>query len=195
MTYCHDGKTETNKNVFNELTKNLRKASEDIFNNPNFKLRKKSIDTNVSKYQNDLSEITYFLSSIHIPTFNMHFKTMEESNMFKNNIFYYYENARNIFNYLGFYLYDTDLKNQIKEFLQELGKSLRYGDYFNPSGDFLRLCTYNPKIEKAIKKHSLNANINLRNLLIYIKERFPDIDYDKTSKIAFENYKNFHKGN
>ncbi|OVE70002.1 hypothetical protein CCS79_03045 [Clostridium diolis] len=188
LSYSYDGDPQNGKNKLNEVSNKLKSSIEDIINNPNFGIKNTCLDNSDElKQQKDYAQIVMFLEEMHIPTFNIHFQTIRDSNTFRYDILHYYEGIKTVVQSLDFHLYDIEMSRLIEEFVDEISKSLSYSNYFYANGNLLRLEDY--KIEEEFRRHSFDASNKLKDLLKYIKEKFPNIDYNETNKRALEGYK------
>lgn len=186
LSYNFDGNKNLKSNKIKELAIGLKSAIETIINGKSFK-----VDTGMNlsnekiKKQNDYKKLNIFLSNIHIPTFDNNFKLINESNSMVYDIFHYFEGIKAFITSIDFYFYDEELKNNILEFYEYLNCMLSYGNYFKDyNGKAVRLNTYSGKVELKFRRDAGMAMDKMKNLLDYIKSKYPKIDFNETNKLA-----------
>jgi hypothetical protein len=194
---------KTDKNGKSQLTQVLKEALKMIIeNNPLKPHLKKYIDPELKKRKLDVDSLNKLLSSIHIETFD--YFLYEAPSLIIGEIFYYQESFNSVYNASSFHIYDEKLFNLIKEFQKNLNEVLSYGHNYLPTQIVNRykfqLPDYNSNPENFEKVYGeLNYLSNLvdtlskdfKNLLIYIRINYLEIDLVETSNVAYNEYLKF----
>ena len=156
--------------------------------------------TDAIKFQRDAHNIALLLSTIHIPTFIDFLNGLPHS--FPDQIFFYWEGFRGLLDGGLFYLYDTELDNDVRQLATAWATTLshpeRYdsphqGDIyiFNTPGDLIRPGAPESawgRIDSA--RHSAHAAF--QRILGRIRADYLDVDLLATSQTAIAEYSAFH---
>ena len=156
-----------------------------------------------SEYQlkraRDVKKIEALFSNFNIEIFDNYVENMPA--VLFDSIFPFWESFRALFMSNKFHLYDQQTFRKIDEFVTLWAKSLNHGDiyYKVPHSRFYRLNTHGdiferPEDEKEMYvclKEILKLKKKCRALIIYLRERYYDIDFDELSDKAFENNKKY----
>ncbi|CAL2083174.1 conserved hypothetical protein [Tenacibaculum dicentrarchi] len=172
------------------LTSILKTGIESIINlNPS---KPYKIENNSVKRDRDIVILNQFLSSIHIETIDIFIQNLPT--MIKNDMFFYFDLVRKLFESSNFFIYDDDLKIKLYNFYKNWISIIRYDNLFT-SNNFNKDLILNLKFDVFEKKQdeldfkkmtvkSSEINVTFKELLDYIKKNYLIVDIEKNSELA-----------
>lgn len=159
---------------------------------------KKTITPEQRKRKIDVTNLKLALNTIHIPTFDNF--TEELPDIIIARIFYFKDCFNIVTDSNTFHIYDQELLNKLLKFKETWNKSLSFAHNYGPDGFGKNYKFYipldifpSPQAEKdygTIVKIRSELQKDFKELLIFVRNNYLEIDLEETSKTAFDAYKN-----
>jgi hypothetical protein len=153
------------------------------------------------KREKDIANLKILMSCIHIPTFDL-FAT-ELPDRIVERIFFFWYSFEGNYDSNTFHIYDKTLSEKLKDFRISWGNSLSYGHLFHISGNTKYYHLYLPmdvfteeKSEESfneLTKETLKLREIFKELIIYIRENYLELDLNELSDKAIQNYIDYEK--
>lgn len=157
----------------------------------------KKITPEQRKREIDIKNLKLAFSAIHTPSFD-HF-IEEFPTRIPQRIFFFRDCFTSIVDSSSFFIYDQELSNKINNLKTNWDISLSYGQHYNTEGASRYYDFYTPMdlfpSEQAEKDFNFLVKLrddlfnNFKDLIVYIRQNFLEIDIDETNRNAFESYK------
>lgn len=194
LFYCCNG--ENRKEAIQKLAGNLKGGIKAIIEkNPTKPILVDEVSDEKLRRDRDISTLNDILSTLHIPTllnFIHEDAPQFRSRMLLDMCLIFEETLKR--NYVHFY--DDQLKEQFKQLVQTLDDSLAYNECFYDipnsdrcgfliPGDVFRTDEDERKFQ-LLDDSRIQLYRVLTDFIMYIKERYIEVDIDKTNKIALE---------
>tara|TARA_R110002111_G_scaffold248775_3_gene312595 strand:+ start:2187 stop:3269 length:1083 start_codon:yes stop_codon:yes gene_type:complete len=142
------------------------------------------------KRKRDLHVLQKILRNIHRPTFDRFFHDLTEVNFLCDFEYFWYGLAA-VVNSSSFQFYDPKLKELTLNFCEPLGQA--FSDAALIFGPGPNSVWYTPRSSSSyehdvapILNKMFTAQANLQKLLDYVHENYPEIDFNDTDKLAWE---------
>lgn len=149
------------------------------------------------KREVDIKSLKRALSAIHTPTFD-HF-IEEFPTRIPQKIFYYKDCFTSIVESNSFFIYDQELSTKINKLKADWNLSLSFGQHYNTESSSRYYSFYTPMDLFPSKQAEKDFNFlvdlrdeifnNFKELIVYIRHNFLEIDIEETNRIALESYK------
>ena len=167
-----------------------------IAQKPMKKVDRKKLSPEARKRDIDIANLRWCLKYIHIPTLDYFLEEMP-SRIIKH-IFFYQQGFREVVDSNSFHIYDEKLAALIDELNKNWSISLAYGHQYDPDnlGNYYKYYTPMDTFPSDKSQEEYNFLLKVRedfievfkSFLLYIRSEYLEIDLDKTSKKALENY-------
>ena len=191
-------KSDTNgKNqLLNDLIIELKKIIE---MNPEKSFEKRNISHAEVKRRNDIDSLISALSNIHMPTMDDFIENIPY--MIIGSIFHFWEGFKATVNGSNFHIYDVKANELIRELYVHWNNTLSYGHRYHPArGDKY---IYSSTMDILTREEQKDYNYltrerkklyySYRNFIDFIRSNYIEIDLNKTSTAAIDEYISFHK--
>jgi hypothetical protein len=193
---------KTDNDGKSDLTHKLKMAIETIYKkNPSKPFDKNKKNQNEIKREKDLANLNLLMSCIHVPTFDLFLDGLPDRII--GRIFFFWYTFQANYDSSTFYIYEEQLREKLKEFRIYWDNSLSYGQLFHPSanGKYYHLhlpmdVFTNERTEKEyneLSKISVKLRKIFKELITIIKEQYLEIDLEKLSNKAVQNYIDYQK--
>lgn len=149
----------------------------------------------------DIQNISNLFKQIHIPTIDEFIDEMPYKMI--GRIFWFWEGFRKVFESNSFYIFDEATREHLTNFRISWGKTFNFPMHYNAGQGGKDYFCYipmdrfpNEKSEKdynELESEIYNLKILFRDLLIYIREKYVEIDIDELSDVAIQTYIEFEK--
>jgi hypothetical protein len=153
------------------------------------------------KRKNDIEQLTRFLNSIHIETFDYFISRMPKNIYSK--IFYYEAGVYDLTNSSTFYIYDTKLKEYIDTLIKYWHNLLMSSTYYHqePNGqDYYYKMPADTFVSEDSEKEfhrltklTLDTEKLFKEFICYVRENYVEINLLETNRTAFDDYTQYHK--
>tara|TARA_R110002050_G_scaffold71771_2_gene154347 strand:+ start:5541 stop:6572 length:1032 start_codon:yes stop_codon:yes gene_type:complete len=156
----------------------------------------KKLSPEVKKRNIDLVNLKWCLKYVHIPTLDYFLEEMP-SRIIKQ-IFFYQQGFREVVESNSFHIYEEKLLSLITELNKNWSISLAYGHQYDADrfGNYYKYYTPMDTFQNNKSQEEYNYLLKVRedfidvfkSFLLYIRSEYLEVDLDKTSKMALENY-------
>ena len=192
---------KADKSGQNDLTSKLNIAIDTIIKTNPSKNINSVKDSNGVKKAKDIVMLNKLMQSISIPTFDFFIHEMPDRIL--ERIFFFWFSFHDIYDNNSFHVYDKILSEKLKEFRISWSKCLNYGHLFNTSKDG-KYYVFNLPFDvfpdakteqdfKELTQESLNLEVIFKDLILFIRENYIEVDLDELSEKAWQNYLDYNK--
>lgn len=194
--------SKADKNGKSDLTIKLNTAIETIINkNPAKPTDIKTKNESDIKREKDIANLKILMSCIHIPTFDLFANELPDRIL--ERIFFFWYSFQGNYESNTFHIYDKQLREKTKNLWTSWEKSLSYGNLFRPSNNGKYYILYLPmdiftdeKTEKyynELTKDTFKLREIFKDLIIFIRDNYLEIDLNELSDKAIQNYIDYEK--
>ena len=198
LNFKIDGRYD--KNGKGDLLTKLKKAVDIIIRKePQKPHERKKQSPKEKKKNNDVANLRWLLNTIHIPTMD-HF-IEEIPSIIIDKIFHFWEGFKGVKTNSLFHVYDEEAKNLIDKLFKVWECTLSYSNRYSPStyGDryFFGQPLNRPfdseeqKDWELLQKKKIELNAIFKEFLAFIRVNYLEIDLNKTSQNAIDEYTQF----
>jgi hypothetical protein len=194
---------KSDKNGKGQLTQILKDAIKIIIEkSPKRPHEEKEIKPEERKRELDIENISWILSSIHIPTFDNFLD--EAPDYIPGNIFHYAEGYKSIFRSNTFHIYNEEVLNLLQNIYDNWQLLLSFGHRYDNTGsqNIYKFFFPNNTVDAEYARNDMHMLFekrvdlteNFKELLNNIRTNYLEINLKDTSRIAFEDYLSYQSG-
>lgn len=194
--------SKSDKNGKLDLTSKLTSAIETIIKkNPARPSDSNTKSEKDIKREKDIANLRILMSCIHIPTFDLF--TADLPHRILERIFFFWYSFEGNYDSNTFHIYDKTLNEKLKHLRISWGNSLSYGQLFHASGSSKYYNLYLPmdvftdaKSEESfneLTEETLKLREIFKELIIYIRDNYLEVDLNELSDKAIQNYIDYTK--
>lgn len=191
-------KDKIDNNGKKQLAQLLKSSIKSIIETKPLKPSEKRSETPEQRKRSiDISNLKWLLSAIHIPTYDIFIEEMPL--MIIGDILHYKDFLVAIMESSTFYIYDPQLFKLLSDFKTTMETSLSFHQHYSPDGSqknyrfYMPMDTFpNDKAEKDFKiltDTHFKLKKQFKELLLFIRQNYLEVDLEETSKNALEIYK------
>jgi len=171
-----------------------------IENNPQKPFFAKEVTEEQKKRARDVSNLKWLMSTVHIPTLEMHIDSIPHK--IHDRIFLFWEDFNAVTLSGLFHLYDKEMLRLVIEVREAWEGSLSFGHRYNshPRRDVCFFATCMDLLSEeqqrdwdTIEKLRKQLNKSFRAILNYIHENYIEIDLNSLSSVAWDSYIQYKK--
>jgi hypothetical protein len=154
----------------------------------------KSLNPEVETRRRDIEALHRVLASIHWPTVDVFLQSAPKQ--IHVDVFHFWETFHGFVESSHFHLYDQELLKRVMKFHDAWGALLSHGDHFEGSGNSYTFTTayHKPSGRRAwdeMQKELLELTEAKRDLLLYVRGNYLELDPDSLSEDARASYERF----
>lgn len=157
-------------------------------------------DKKVDIRKKDVENLSNLLATIHINTFDIYLHYLP--NRIIDKIYFFFEGFQEIFYSGSFHIYEKELYEKLSDFFVLWNNTLGHSNLYksNGNGNFILNLQYDV-FERKQDQEDLSILVNeviqlkesFKDLIKFVRHNYLEVDVDELSKIALENYNEYHK--
>lgn len=193
-------KGREDKNGKGGLTSLLKVAVTEIIEKQPVKPFDKVLNKSKIKHESDVKNLRWIMGCINIQIFDQFLTRMP--NILLMNIFHYHDWFDAVYRSNEFYIYDKKLKDILSRFKKNWNDTLSHHKHFVPHVEFVsykfdipndihRSAESRKDFDLLSKSHE-KLSAEFRELLMYVRENYLEVDLKDTSEKAIENYREYN---